>query len=99
MAFAASFLLEITESQRRLAGDLGTERLGKSVAEAISRLMEIPNLLIIGVDRDSLGPWAEKTGNWKVRSYSLEAVRKALRSDSSYFIGGVLNSDPSLSQI
>src|SRR5437016_4609432 len=84
------FYRKIVESQRSLAGELNSEHLPQLLTSIIGELMGTQNAMLISVDKQTPGPWAEKTGSWDLGSYSLDVIRKAISSDNGYQIGGLL---------
>lgn len=94
-----SYLKEILEIQRRLSAHLHSDRLPEALLREVAGFMGVENVLLVNVDGKLLGPWAEQTSGWNVKSYSLEVIRKAIESDQGYSRGGTSEGNPSDSQI
>lgn len=94
-----SLYKRIVECQKSLSAEIGSERLPQAIIGAVKELMNAENVMLVGIDETLIGPWAEKNGNWKIRQYSLDVIRKSLLSASGFCIAGTLEENPSESQV
>lgn len=94
-----SLYKRIVECQHSLSAEIGSERLPQAIISAVKELMNAENVMLVGIDETLIGPWAEKNGNWKIRQYSLDVIRKAMQSSFGYYIAGTLEENPSESQV
>ncbi len=94
-----AFYRKIVEYQREMAADLQSENLSALLTKMIGDLMQTENVMLVGVDEELLGPWAEKTEGWKIKGYSLDVIRKAISSKNGFCKAGVYEENPSKSQV
>lgn len=93
-----SFYKKLIDLQRELAADLDSDRLPQTLVKTIGEVFGVENIVLIKMDGESVGPWAEQTEGWKMKSYSLDVIRKAIQSEAGFAVGGTLEGRPSESQ-
>lgn len=94
-----SFHERLIEAQQELSSILDSEQLPERVLQVIQQLMDAENVMVTGVDGNLLGNWWVRNSGWKIRSYSMFVVKKAIDSDQAFWIGGIQKGDPTESQI
>lgn len=92
------FRRKILDVQQELARELENDSLPQTLVRMIGQLMAVDHVLLLKVDGEFLGPQAEQTEGWKVKSYSLNVIRDAIRSECGYSKGGKIEGNPTESQ-
>ncbi len=94
----SDFYEGLVEFLGELSPDLDSETLPFRIMEYVRKTMNAENVLLVGVDGKLIGDWWVHNPGWRVKSFSMDVVTKAIRSERGYWRGS-LEENPSDSQM